>query len=89
LSFSIILSESPSQHGENWSEKLGADCSQEDTISALLLNFAVEANPHGLILFSSVKSTRVTKNAGAVLEPHFSAEQVALFGQLVERELKP
>ena len=72
-----------------WSEKLGADCSQEDTISALLLNCAVEANPHGLVLFSSMKSARVTKNAKAVLEPAFSAEQVRSFELLVEQELKP
>jgi D-threo-aldose 1-dehydrogenase len=78
-----------SSMAKDWSEKLGADCSQEDTISSLLLNYAVEANPHGLVIFSSMKPTRVTKNVKAVLESSFSAEQVALFGQLVERELKP
>lgn len=78
-----------SKMAKNWSEKLGADCSQEDTISALLLNYAVEANPHGLVIFSSMKSARVTKNVKAVLETPFSAEQLALFGQLVQRELKP
>ena len=78
-----------SNTAKDWSKRLGVDCSQEDTISALLLNYAVEANPHGLVLFSSMKSVRVTKNAKAVLEPVFSPTQVALFGKLVERELKP
>jgi D-threo-aldose 1-dehydrogenase len=74
---------------KDWSRRLGVDCLQEDTISALLLNYAVEANPHGLVLFSSMKSVRVTKNVKAVLEPGFSPTQVALFGQLVQRELRP
>jgi D-threo-aldose 1-dehydrogenase len=74
---------------KDWSKRLGLDCSHEGTISALLLNYAVETNPHGLVLFSSMKSMRVTKNVKAVLEPVFSPTQVELFGQLVERELKP
>jgi diketogulonate reductase-like aldo/keto reductase len=73
---------------KDWSTKLGADCSQEDTISALLLNHAVEANPRGLVLFSSMKLGRIAKNAKAVLEPAFSPPQIALFAQLVEKDLK-
>ena len=69
-----------------WSKKLGADCSINDTIAALMLNYAVDANRDGLVLFSSKKSERVTKNVKAVLQPSVSSEQVALFAQLVEQE---
>jgi aryl-alcohol dehydrogenase-like predicted oxidoreductase len=73
----------------NWSAKLGIDCSNDDTISALMLNYAVQANQNGLVLFSSKSALRVNKNVKAVLEPDVSPAQVALFGQFVERDLMP
>jgi aryl-alcohol dehydrogenase-like predicted oxidoreductase len=79
-------------HGElarNWSARLGLDCSNDDTISALMLNYAVQANQNGLALFSSKSAFRVRKNVKAVLEPGVSPAQVTLFGQLVERDLMP
>jgi diketogulonate reductase-like aldo/keto reductase len=74
---------------KEWSEKIGADFSQPYTISGLLLNYAVEANPRGLVLFSSVKPGTIARNAEAVLESEFSAEQVALFAQLLRQEGTP
>lgn len=79
-------------HGEstrNWSEKLAIDCSRDETISALMLNYSVQVNPNGLVLFSTRDETRVNGNARAVLEPELSPAQVALFGQLVEQDLVP
>ena len=73
----------------NWSKKLAVDCSRDETISALMLNYSVQANPNGLVLFSSKDASRVNRNVRAVLEPDVSPEQVELFGQLVERDLMP
>lgn len=72
-----------------WSEKLGADCSQAFTISGLLLNYAVVANPGGLVLFSSMKPETVAKNAKAVFAPEFSAAQVTMFAELARRDVAP
>jgi D-threo-aldose 1-dehydrogenase len=72
-----------------WSAKLGVDCSKDETISALMLNYAAQANKDGLVLFSSRNAARVEKNVRAVLEPELSTAQVDLFAQLVERELSP
>jgi D-threo-aldose 1-dehydrogenase len=79
-------------HGElarNWSAKLGMDCSRDETISALMLNYSVQVNPNGLVLFSSRDASRVSRNVRAVLEPDISPAQVELFGQLVQRDLMP
>ena len=79
-------------HGElarDWSTKLGIDCSKDETISALMLNYALQANRNGLVLFSSTDASRVRRNVRAVLEPDLSPAQVELFGQQVERDLPP
>ncbi|HXP80421.1 MAG TPA: aldo/keto reductase [Verrucomicrobiae bacterium] len=79
-------------HGEiagNWSAELAVDCSKDETISALMLNYSVQADPNGLVLFSSKNASRVHRNVRAVLEPDLSPAQVELFGQLVERDMMP
>ena len=73
----------------NWSTKLAMDCSKDETISALMLNYSVQVNPNGLVLFSSKDASRVSRNVRAVLEPELSPAQVELFGQLVERDMMP
>src|SRR5579864_5887008 len=73
----------------NWSKQLAVDCSKDETISALMLNYSVQADPNGLVLFSSKDVSRVNRNIRAVLEPELSPAQVELFGQLVERDLMP
>jgi aryl-alcohol dehydrogenase-like predicted oxidoreductase len=73
----------------SWSKDLALDCSKQETISALMLNYAVESNANGLVLFSSRNRARVAGNMKAVLEPAISSEQVALFGRLVERDVLP
>lgn len=74
---------------KDWSAKLGVDCSSEETISALMLNYAAQVNRDGIVLFSSRDASRVEKNVRAVLEPDLSAAQVELFGQLVEKDFSP
>jgi D-threo-aldose 1-dehydrogenase len=71
----------------NWSAELAVDCSKDETISALMLNYSVQADPNGLVLFSSKNASRVSRNIKAVLEPELSPAQVELFGQLVEQNM--
>jgi D-threo-aldose 1-dehydrogenase len=73
----------------SWSAELALDCSEEETLSALMLSFAVQSNSNGLVLFSSSDASRVSRNVKAVLEPNISASQVELFGRLVERDVMP
>jgi hypothetical protein len=68
---------------KRWSTFLDLDCSSSDSIAALMLNYAVEANLAGLVLFSSKNQARVKNNVKAVLEPSLSAKQVGLFAQFV------
>jgi D-threo-aldose 1-dehydrogenase len=72
---------------KQWSDKLCVDCTRQETLSALMLNYAAGANPNGMILFSSRSPARVRKNAGDVLEPDLSAVQITLFGDLVRESL--
>jgi aryl-alcohol dehydrogenase-like predicted oxidoreductase len=72
-----------------WSKDLALDCSKQETISALMLNYSVESNANGLVLFSSRDRQRVARNIKAVLEPAVSSEQIALFRRLVERDVLP
>jgi D-threo-aldose 1-dehydrogenase len=74
---------------QNWSEKLAVDCSRDEIISALMLNYSAHANADGLALFSSRDPARVKSNVKAVLEPEFSPVQVELFAQFVKRDLLP
>jgi aryl-alcohol dehydrogenase-like predicted oxidoreductase len=77
---------SHTETAKSWSAKLALDCSADEVISALILEFSVRMNPDGLVLFSSRNASRVAANVRAVLEAIISPEQVALFGELVERE---
>jgi len=74
---------------KRWSASLHLDCSKDEIISALMLNYAVQANPNGLVLFSSSNTLRVKGNIRAVLEPEMAREQVKLFAQLVDRDFMP
>jgi len=73
----------------DWSSQLGVDCSNDQAISGLMLNYAVRANPNGLVLFSCRDTSRTKQNVRAVLEPKISSAQIELFGRLVERGLMP
>jgi D-threo-aldose 1-dehydrogenase len=73
---------------KRWSANLGVDCSRPESIAALTLKYAVEANPHGIVLFSSKSAKRVADNIRAALEPGIVPEQSAMFAQLVGQESK-
>lgn len=72
-----------------WSAELDLDCSNHDALAALLLNYAVEANSNGIVLFSSRNPARVAANVNSVLRPRLSSAQVALFVRLVEHASVP
>lgn len=71
---------------KEWAAKLGCYRLDENTLSALMLNYAADANPNGLVLFSSRDPVRVSRNVNAVLESDFSSEQITMFGELVNQE---
>jgi D-threo-aldose 1-dehydrogenase len=72
---------------KEWSAGLDLDCSDERALAALLLNFSVDANPNGLLLFSARSPDRIKDNTKAVLNRHVTPLQVKSFAQLVERNL--
>ena len=74
---------------KDWAAKLGCHRLDEDTLSALMLNYAADANPKGLMLFSSRDPARVGRNVKAVLESDYSPAQIAMFGELVNQESPP
>ena len=79
--------ESHADTARHWSAKLGAACSDDETLSALMLNYAVRANRSGLVLFSSKKEDRIKKNVRAVADARFSVAQIDLFAKLVQHEM--
>jgi hypothetical protein len=82
----LTLLEARMDVAKDWTAKLGCHRLDEDTLSALMLNYAAEANPRGRVLFSSRDPVRVRKNVKAVLESEFSPAQIATFGELVNQE---
>jgi D-threo-aldose 1-dehydrogenase len=68
-----------------WMAKIGCHRLDRETLSALMLKYAADANPRGPVLFSSRDPARVRRNVKAVLEPAFSRAQVATFGELVNQ----
>jgi len=74
---------------KGWEAKLDCPRLDENTLSALMLNYAADANPKGLVLFSSRDPVRVSRNVKAVLESDFSPAQIAMFRELVNQESPP
>jgi D-threo-aldose 1-dehydrogenase len=72
---------------KRWSSELGLDCGNADILAALMLNYAVAANPNGLILISSKNPSRIIKNVRAALDPCMSDSQIVRFADLVAEEL--
>lgn len=70
-----------------WSGELDVDCADERTLAALLLNYAVKANPDGLVLFSARSFDRIQHNVKSVMEPQLTPSQIETFAQFVERDL--
>jgi aryl-alcohol dehydrogenase-like predicted oxidoreductase len=87
VAISSFLKANPSV-AKKWSADLDLNCSANEVLSALLLNYAVEENENGIVLFSSKNVSRVSANIKAVQEARFSKAQFKLFGMLVSRDMK-
>lgn len=62
----------------------GIDLFDPDIISALLLHYALQANPEGVVLFSSMNPRHIEKNC-RMLEYHdFSADQLIGFCEFIK-----
>jgi len=72
---------------KDWAAKLGCRLLDQEMLSALMLNYAADANPNGLVLFSSRDPVRVNRNVKAVLESGFSPAQTTMFAELVNQKL--
>ncbi len=72
-----------------WSTQLAADCSRDETISALMLNYSARDEPEWTCaIFFPGRIANGAKCKGCS-GTGISPEQVELFGQLVERDLRP
>lgn len=80
----LSLLKSKRDLAKHWSLKMGADCSSEDILAALMLNYAVSVNSRGMVLFSSRNAARAVKNVESVFQSRFTAEQMSIFGDLTE-----
>ena len=49
-----------------------------------MLNYAVQANPRGLVLFSSTNPSTIHENVRSVSESSYSAGQLRRFAELVD-----
>jgi hypothetical protein len=68
---------------ENWRVRLGVGCSHDDTIRALVVNCAAQANENELEQLSS-KIALQASDVKAILEPDMSPTNAALAELLVE-----
>jgi aryl-alcohol dehydrogenase-like predicted oxidoreductase len=78
-----FLQENP-KTANAWSGRLGLDCSEKKTLAALMLNYAVEANSGGMVLFSSRNAERLRYDAESVRAPKVKPWQIKAFAELVE-----
>lgn len=68
-----------------WSDALGADCSDINAIGRLMLGYAIESNPLGIVLFSSVKEQNIRANIAAVADGGPTEAQIETFLNLVSQ----
>lgn len=72
-----------------WSEALGADCSNINAIIRLMLGYAIASNPLGIVLFSSVKEQNIRANIASVADGGPTEAQIKTFSDLVAQNLAP
>jgi diketogulonate reductase-like aldo/keto reductase len=75
---------------KKWTEKIGVDLSDTKIHNSLLLHFSLQANPNGVVLFSSVKSPHIKGNAlDAAMTNRYDPAQIARFVEFVDTMLGP
>jgi D-threo-aldose 1-dehydrogenase len=65
-----------------WSNDVDADCGQDPILAALLIQYAVETNGRGPVLFSSTRVDNVVGNVAAVVDQNLSS-RIDRFAALV------
>ena len=73
-----------------WHEEVGADCGDPEVAASFLLRAALRENSHGIVLFSTVRPSRM-RSAAEVAQASRAPEDPALdaFLRLVDVELRP
>lgn len=69
-----------------WSTAVGKDCSNLAVLSGLMLNYAVQVNHSGIVLYSSRNERNIMSNVAAVSDRTFSRDQIERFLNLVAHE---
>jgi D-threo-aldose 1-dehydrogenase len=69
---------------ERWSQALGVDCARPEVIGSLLLAYALQSNPDGVVLFASTDAERIRSNAALADATEFSSEQIRDFARLTQ-----
>ncbi len=80
---------SSAERVSRWSAAIGEDCSSLSVIGGLMLGYAVQADPHGIVVFSSQDERHVRSNVASVSDGRFSGEQIERFLEVVERDFAP
>ena len=71
-----------------WSEAVGKDCGNPETIASLLLRHALRANPTGVVLFSTIRTDHMRSAAAVAASPGDApAPDLDAFVRLVDTEL--
>jgi hypothetical protein len=74
---------------DRWNDAVGADCTDTDTLGTLLLRDALHANAHGVVLFTTVRPSRISRAIEATsIDRQRPDPQVEALRRLVEQELK-
>ncbi len=76
------------EHRSRWSDELGVDCSSSQVLASLLLRDALDANPRGVVLFSTTRPERLHGLDAIASDPHHQDDPVlAAFRRRVSDEL--
>lgn len=73
-----------SEISSHWSQHLNLDIKNADILAQLMLNYAVQTNSKGIVLFSSQSQDRVSKNIRSVSQSLYSQSQITEFAKLVQ-----
>jgi D-threo-aldose 1-dehydrogenase len=76
--------------GRRWSDRIGADCTNPETIASLLLMDALDTHPQSVVLFSSTRADRIRRGAEAACTgTERETPSLAAFRALVREEFAP
>lgn len=74
------------QRRERWSRALGVD-PRPEVMGRMLLAYALDSNPGGVVLFASTDAGRIRSNAALADATGFSAEQITELGRLAQEAI--